>query len=68
MALHCTMTTDVSKFFKFACRAAPLPNWDQPLNRDMIIAYMDKLKHFKVEADGQTSKLDALDAAQPVQR
>ena len=27
----------------------------------MIIAYIDKLKRFKVEADGQISKLDALD-------
>ena len=30
--------------------------------RDIIITYMDKCKHFKIEADGQISKLNALDA------
>lgn len=41
---------------------SPLPNWERLLDRDIIIAYMDKLKHFKIKADGHTSKLDALDA------
>ena len=66
MAFHCTITPDVSKFLKFACRVAPLPNWERLLDHDMTIAYMDKLKRFKVEADRQISKLDALDMAQPV--
>ena len=56
------MATDVSKFLKFACGAAPLPDWERLLDRDIIIAYMDKLKRFKIEADGRISKLDALDA------
>ena len=41
---------------------SPLPNWERLLDCDIIIAYMDKLKHFKIKADGRTSKLDALDA------
>ena len=39
-----------------------MPNWEHLLDRDIIIAYTDKCKRFKIEADGQISKLDALDA------
>ena len=53
------IATDVSKFLKFACGQAALRNL---LDRDIIIAYIDKCKHFKVEADGWILKLDALDA------
>ena len=41
-------------------------DWERVLDCDMTIAYVDKLKRFKVEADRQISKLDALDASQPV--
>ena len=50
------------KFLKFACGQNPLPNWEILLDRDMIIAYTDKCKQFKIEADGQIRKLDAIDA------
>ena len=56
------IATDVSKFLTFACGQAALPNWKRLLDRDIIIAYMDKCKHFKIEADGWILKLDALDA------
>ena len=56
------ITTDVSKFLKFTCGQAPLPNWERLLDRDIIIAYINKCKRFKIEADGWISKLDALDA------
>ena len=42
----------VSKSLKFACGQASLPNWEHLLDRDIIIAHMDKCKRFKIEADG----------------
>lgn len=53
---------DVSKYLKFACGSTPFPNWERLLDRDMIIAFIDKCKRFKLEADGQISKLDSLEA------
>ena len=50
------------KFLKFACGQNSLPNWEILLDGDMIIAYTDKCKQFKIEADGQICKLDAIDA------
>ena len=52
---------DVSKYIKFACGSNPIPNWERPLDRDMVIAFIDKCKHFKLEADGQIRKLDSLE-------
>ena len=54
------IATDV--YLKFACRKAALPDWERLLDRDMLIAYMDKCKHYNVAADGRISKLEALDA------
>ena len=56
------ISVDVSKFLKFACGQNPIPNWERLLDRDMIIAYIDKCKRFKLEVDGQIYKLDAIDA------
>ena len=53
---------DVSKYIKFACGSTPIPNWERLLNRDMVIVFIDKCKHFKLEADGQIRKLDLLEA------
>ena len=55
------ISTDVSKFLTFACGQNLLPNWERLLDRDMIIAYTDKCKRFKMEADGKICKLDAID-------
>lgn len=57
------IATDVSKFLKFASGEVALPNWKRLLDHDIIIAYLDKCKRFKIQADGRISKLDALDAA-----
>ena len=40
-----------------------IPKWEQLLEKDMLLAYMQKLERHGVGPDGQTQKLDALDAA-----
>ena len=52
---------DVSKYIKFACGSNPIPNWERLLDRDMVIAFIDKCKRFKLEADGQIRKLLSLE-------
>ena len=54
---------DVSKYLKFACGPSAIPNWQRLLDRDMLIAFLEKCKRFKLEADGQIRKLDSLEAA-----
>ena len=53
---------DVSKYIKFACGSNPIPNWQRLLDRDIVIAFLEKCKRFKLEADGQIRKLDLLEA------
>ena len=57
------MTKDVAKFLRFACGTDPIPKWEWLLEKDMLLAYMQKLERHGVGPDGQTQKLDALDAA-----
>lgn len=57
------IATDLSKFLKFASGEAALPNWKRLLDHDIFIAYLDKCKRLKIQADGRISKLDVLDAA-----
>ena len=54
---------DVSKFLCFACGNDPIPKWEQLLDKDMLLAYVQKLERYSIGADGKTQKLDALDAA-----
>ena len=39
------------------------PNFERLLDRDMLLAYHDKLERFGVGVEGQINKLDAIDAA-----
>ena len=54
---------DVSKLMRFACKNDPIPKWEWLLEKDMLLAYIEKLERHSVGADGQTQKLDAIDAA-----
>jgi hypothetical protein len=57
------MATDVSKFLKFACGEQVVPDWRRLLDRDQIMAFMDKLECHGCGSDGRVTKLDAIDAA-----
>ena len=57
------MTKDVAKYLRFACGTDPIPKWERLLDKDMLLAYMQKLERHGVGLDGQTQKLDTLDAA-----
>ena len=56
------IATDVSKFLRFACGDGPIPNWIRLLDRDQILAYIDKVKRAGCGPDGQIVKLDAIEA------
>lgn len=57
---------DVSKFLMFACgEVAMEPDWS---DRDMVNAFVEKLKASQLKASGIIAKLDALDDALRFQR
>lgn len=57
------MAIDVSKFLRFACGEQVVPDWRRLLDRDQIMAFVDKLERHGCGPDGKVTKLDALDAA-----
>ena len=57
------MSTDVSKYLKFACGSAIAPDFERLMDRDMVLAFLDKLERCGIGVEGRINKLDALDAA-----
>ena len=57
------MAIDVPKFLKFTCGDQVVPDWRRLLDRDQIMAFMDKLERYDCGSEGRVTKLDALDAA-----
>ena len=57
-----SISRDVSKYLKFACGDG-LPQWNQLTNRQLLSAYIDKLKSSKMGASGIVAKLDSIEDA-----
>ena len=58
------IAVDVSKFLKFAGGPMSLePHFDRMLDRDQLVAYMEKLKTHGCGPEGMLGKLDAFESA-----
>ncbi len=60
------MVVDVSKFLKFCAGpvASEAPNWNNLLNRNLLLAYVTKLKdEGMVQIEGRLAKLDTFESA-----
>ena len=55
-------SVDVSKFLKFASGDA-LPDWSRLFDRDIVLAYFDKLERCRCGPDGRVVKMDAIESA-----
>lgn len=57
------MAVDVSKFLKFAGGRDVVPDFGNLLERDMLVAFLDKLERYGCGIEGRISKLDSIDSA-----
>ena len=57
-----SISRDVSKYLKFTCGDDP-PQWTQLTNRQLLSAYIDKLKSSGMGASGIVAKLDSIEDA-----